>query len=998
MSSAQKYLARVLPWPLDGAGGFVNVHAKPNDGQHKGWVGRGCKTVDEAISYINWLKTLPHKYDIYACQSQQKDGIELKTKTGRTYFKAVRNQENALFLKSIFLDVDFKHYGTPEATRAALRDFTLKSGLPPASAVVKSTGGFHVYWTMMNYLTPAEWWPLAHALVNATKDLGFKVDTQSTIDSARVLRIPDTLNYKRNQLVELGYVLDFDYTLDRIEKALLPWKVSTASAVHHVNGYVADLSLFPPLTPLDYSPLSAGIEFHSNAPKLTELTKECEFLREAVNTGGANYDNPLWFLTTSIATFLEDGRAAAHAMGNKHKDYKLEETDKEYDRLLKDRKEKNTGWVKCGTISGYGCTFCKACKHLPEGKSPLNFRETINLPPPQDDTHDDGGGGMAPPGVTSTNVLPDGYRRNAKGLIEKQVEGDDGTSGWVIVCDTPIANGWLQRAPWGLNFFAETEPNKTEQIHLPFEVIGAVNELRKELSRQGVTVLDKNIKLVEEFLLSWISKLKKTKDAIVNTSPFGWNVSNGKVEGFVYGGKLYTPTDVRAAQSPDVASARSYTPVGDIQPWINAAKLITDQKRPALDAIVASSFGAPLVRFTDMLGLMMNCVGESGIGKSTAVDVGLTVWGHRVKAKNVLVDTDNSVMNKIGELRSLPIFWDDLQPEATRRYGRMTFQVTYGKEKDRLNQNAKRREAGTWQTLMISTSNNSLLDFLTENSNATTTAGIYRLFEIKVDRNHGLGQIAKADAARLIGKLTDNYGRVGEAYAEYLGANFEALEEEVLEFQKALDVEVDASNEERLWTCTITCVCIGARVANRLGFTEFDEDALREFMIATLRKMRTELKDRGVDMTDKLNVSSILSSFLNQYRQRNTLFTNIIHKGQGRPSPGSIKIVGDTSRLDAIYVHIGLEDKMMRINSTAMGDWLKSKDISRHAFTSALKEQYGMRVIHAIIGGGTALAVPGIAYLLELNLTDFTELDPKQLFDKTQAEVTSESKSVEGVV
>ena len=43
-----------------------------------------------------------------------------------------------------------------------------------------------------------------------------------------------------------------------------------------------------------------------------------------------------------------------------------------------------------------------------------------------------------------------------------------------------------------------------------------------------------------------------------------------------------------------------------------------------------------------------------------------------------------------------------------------------------------------------------------------------------------------------MGKLDYNFGRVGEAYSEYLGANFLTLEDEVGDYQRALDEEVNA--------------------------------------------------------------------------------------------------------------------------------------------------------------------------------------------------------------
>lgn len=972
-SSQRQYLAKVLPWPTDGEDGFINLEwtwqqpdYKSGDKYARG--NRAFQSVEDAANQLNWIAAnRPDMRDIYVCQSRQSQALEQTGKKNFKYYKAIRNKENATHLRSVFLDFDFKNYPSETDTTDALRSFIRGLTLQP-SVIVNTGGGFHIYWTMARNLTTEEWYPLAYSLVEATKQLGLKCDTQCTIDAARILRVPETKNFKRDKKVTLVHLLDYDYSVERVEKALLPFKVTSAAQTHHVNGFTLDPTLFPKRPPpKEEDNLSSGIYNDYPLAKLDEVAKECGFVNHAVKTGGIDYAQPLWHLTTLLATFMEGGEAAAHAMGNKHPGYTQEETDKFYARKVKEQKELGLGWPSCNTINGHGSSFCKACPHLGKGKSPLHFRLPLKEPPKSDAPNSASG----PDEVKTTDILPPGYTRNAKGFIQHAIVSEDGTTSNVVICEIVIGNAWLQRDPWVLNFFAEKQPGRREQISLPLEVVVS-NELRKELARQGITFHDYNLKSVGAFLVSWIKTLKDTKDAVVSTSAFGWNEPHGKLEGFVYGSKLYTPKEIRVAQIPDAVTSKGYSPTGEHFPWIDAAGLITSQKRPALDAILASTFAAPLVKFTNQNGLMMSCVGESGVGKSTAMDIAMAAWGKPTLAKNLLNDTDNSVMNKVGELRNLPVYWDDLQPDDTRKYGRMVFQMSYGKEKDRMNAQAKRRESGTWQTIMISTSNISLLDFVTQNLN-TSAAGLYRIFEIPVAKSvGGFGQIAKSDAARIVGKLNNNYGRVGEIYAKYLGENFEALDNEVHDYQKQLDEQINAQNEERLWTSLIACICMGAKIGNRLNLTEIDEDTLRDFMITSIGNMRGQLVDQAVDMTQEINVSNILGDFFMAHRARNTLKTNFIPIGPGHPV--GVEPRSDTSRLEAIYVQMGVDDKLIRFSKAAFREWLKDKGISsRQAITAALEEKFKMKTVRGILGGGTPLSVPGKAYLYEMSLQDLEE-------------------------
>jgi hypothetical protein len=131
--------------------------------------------------------------------------------------------------------------------------------------------------------------------------------------------------------------------------------------------------------------LSAGIEKEEFPPvKIEDVAKKCAFVRDALATAGCTYSNPLWNLTTLIATFTEGGRADAHRMGNQHPGYTPQSNDELYDRKVREREQKNLGWPSCQAISASGCMACQACPHISQGKSPLHFAEhTLPAQPDQ---------------------------------------------------------------------------------------------------------------------------------------------------------------------------------------------------------------------------------------------------------------------------------------------------------------------------------------------------------------------------------------------------------------------------------------------------------------------------------------------------------------------------------------------------------------------------------------------------------------------------------------
>ena len=350
--------------------------------------------------------------------------------------------------------------------------------------------------------------------------------------------------------------------------------------------------------------------------------------------------------------------------------------------------------------------------------------------------------------------------------------------------------------------------------------------------------------------------------------------------------------------------------------------------------------------------------------------VAQAVWGHPVRAMQGLDDTPNFVFGKIGQLQNLPMYWDELKTEEDhKRFVKIVFNLTKQKEKDRMTQNATMRESGSWQTLLVSASNDSIMNFVIQQTKQTA-AGIYRLFEYEVPAaTNSVGQIDQADASRILGRLDDNYGHIGLEYARYLGSNHASIEKDVEAFYKAIGNEVSSTNEERYWRVMLATLLKGAEYANKLGFTNIDGFALKKFLFRVVGDLRDERNDQPVDLGVAFNVSNILAQFLNAHRSRNTIRTNRIHTHRGKPAKGTIAIKTiSPDRLEAIRVHVGEDDKMIRISKTYMGEWLQQNGYSSHAVMKAMTAEFGAIAIQGRIGGGTEYS-GSMEYIIEMDLT-----------------------------
>jgi hypothetical protein len=191
-----------------------------------------------------------------------------------------------------------------------------------------------------------------------------------TTDDVRLLRLPNTLNYKYDPprpvellplpLVEYDFAVDLEFlaTLAPVPKVA----TKIASAFAGKKPFASD----------ETESLSAGLEREALPPiPVDVIAPGCAFIRNALETGGKEYTQPMWNLTTLAATFMEDGHALAHRMGQNHPEYTVDSTDELWARKNRERADRGLGWPSCNAIQANGCNACRTCPHSSKGKSPL---------------------------------------------------------------------------------------------------------------------------------------------------------------------------------------------------------------------------------------------------------------------------------------------------------------------------------------------------------------------------------------------------------------------------------------------------------------------------------------------------------------------------------------------------------------------------------------------------------------------------------------------------
>jgi hypothetical protein len=376
------FMSRVVPWPLSGEPGYINLEYQVQNVQRPKkpfWISRSAVDIDAFLALAKQKISDKAVTNIYFCLSQQ------------STFK-YRSSATARYLKAIWLDLDvkLKGYGSIDEAITALAEFIKHYDLPGPSAIIASGSGLHVYWISTCQMTVDEWLPYANGLKAAVLSFGLKCDAGVIADAARVLRLPGTRNCKTDppKPVRFGGLqpTDIDFAADlKMLLSLSPPPPRHAPKTGEGANSSGMAEAFADLKTEPFDWIGADLYDNRLLP-LGPIMTECGFIKTAILTGGKEYAQPLWNLTTLAAVFIEDGHDVAHRMADKHLDYTIAETEELWERKNREHEE-GVGPPGCIAIKAAGCEHCEDCRHLPKDvtsrQSPVNLgnRQTrVELP------------------------------------------------------------------------------------------------------------------------------------------------------------------------------------------------------------------------------------------------------------------------------------------------------------------------------------------------------------------------------------------------------------------------------------------------------------------------------------------------------------------------------------------------------------------------------------------------------------------------------------------
>lgn len=817
----------------------------------------------------------------------------IKGKDGKS---RVRTKENAYRTRCFILDVDPKegkegYYATKEEGLQGIADVQAALNLPQP-IIVDSGNGYHVYWPMAEGVDSEEWAKVARKFKTAIELIapGCVADASRVSDQAGILRIPDSFNLKNGQRKPVSIIQWHDGVIDfDAIKRVLRVDSSDAPNTKKVNIQIAQIESPP--------------------ADLTKVAKSCNWVAQYL-ANRKNASEPEWYAMLGLAPYLTyqtkergevSGIEVAHLLSKAHPEYSEAKTESKYAQA----KIAQSGPTTCGKFESIEGKRCAGCPFRNTVKTPI---QTARLEKPRTEAEEittvvyDDSGNKAVETVTIPLPPAPYYRGDESGGVFLRVKvKDEETGEWVEQIDKiydydlyPIKR-----------FRTEAIENEVMEVHvwlpkdglrkfkIPTMQLADNKKLAQTLAEKGViSEYGKGAK-VAKFLTDYIRHLQMTQAAEIEFSRFGWRDALSAEPKFVVGDGYIDKHGVThpAAFTSFLRDAAPAAMVkGDLEKWKQGFMLydgIPDSEAYILASMLG--FAAPLMALTEYSGVLVNLVGHSAAGKSTALKVMSSVWGQPNPQHVLVTDTPLSIFNFIGYLNSVPVAFDEVTKMDEDKISDFVLNFTSGRGKMRASRegNNKTNEV-EWDTIICATSNTSIYDKLA-NARRGYNAEAMRVFELNVAPS--LQEYKpKVDAGTRL--LSDNYGLAGREFIKYVIPRAIKIREMLDAAIARIAEKGEMRNEERFWVVMMACVLIGGKIAKNLGLHTYDID----YIVGNMLGDRS-VAIRQMVVTTSSDPVSVLSEYFN------TNLSAIFKVDNERPS-----LSGDQGRLQAIKIRMEYKD------------------------------------------------------------------------------------------
>lgn len=828
-----------------------------------------------------------------------------------------RMGEYAAHCRSFFVDLDVKpgksgHYNSKVDALEDLGTFLEVTGLPPP-VVVDSGNGVHAYWPFDSSVPIAEWKPYAEKFKQLCLD-HMKIDPVVTADATRIMRCPETRNFKTDPP-----------NATRI--------LTTEFPQYDFNVFKDYLGETDPILPSIFDLIPKGLDedtrkiakldnFETTFQDIAEKSladKGCAQIKYAI-VNSKTLSEPLWHSALSVARHCTDWETAVHMLSEDYPGYSPEAT-------IRKANETFGKPHSCLTFEQRNPGGCDGCPLRGQVTNPLAIGRRFVAAPTEEISKEDAvrveqNPEEVPPFPKA--ILP--YVRGRNGgiyFIPPSEVGDDGEK----LQSEPVLISTNEFYPIKRMYGESDGEIMLVRIKLPHEIrekyisagdAQSVDGMKEIIGKAGVAPPHQTLwpKLVE-YMTKWLHYLQSQHAADKICHQMGWTDNDtfliGETE--VVGNNQTR----RAASSPLIRGiSRLMQPKGDYQVWKDCINQLNHPDLEMQAFGLLTSFGSPLMRYTSTNGMTFCFTGPSGVAKSGSLYAALSVWGSP-KPLSVYDSTDNAFNLRAMSLKNILMGMDEVQEKPPEQISKLIHLVSQGKGKMRMQSsiNAEREQQEIASMLCLMSSNVSLYDLIFVKK-ANASGEIMRLLEYVLMQPPVLTmELGK----RIFDPLHTNHGHAGPDFIDkVIGLGDTEVRARVEKWSRRVTATKLGSNAAfRFYETAFSAIFAGAEIANEHGIITFDIDRIFDRVLLETIKVRDNTQKNRI--TD---YEGLIGEFLNDHWRKGTLIFD-----EGR-------IVNEPHGELVARVEIG--NSTQYVSKTKFKQFLTSRSVGTGEFEKALEK------------------------------------------------------------
>lgn len=883
--------------------------------------------LDDAVTVAENLKN--EGYDAYYALATFVDGKS-------------RKSNNVNQLRSLFLDLDCgygKPYETQDEAIRALEAFCVSTNMPKPT-MVNSGGGVHVYWPLTKPLTKEEWLPLAEKLKSMCDDFDLHADPVVTADSVRILRVPGTLNFK-------------ELHARPVEIVGVPTGVFTYEELKEVIGEpIFTRPAYIPRGEMDEA-TKAILGNYTNRFKTIMLKtlkgEGCQQLKY-IYENQATMSEPMWRAGLSVAKFCIDAEGAIKKISSQHPEYNPDFADKKV-RGIKG------GPYTCQKFEEFNPGGCDGCPNKGSIKSPIVLGREVQEANDEDNIVEDVPENVDQ-GHTQTYVIPkypEPYFRGKNGGVFKRVIKQEDEIEVMVYHNDIYVTRRLSDTDIGeaLVIRLHLPKDGVREFTVPLTAATSKDELRRYLAFNGVAIAKPDELM--NYITTWVNKMQFTDKTDIARRQFGW--ADDKYESFILGDK-----EIRADRvdhnPPSATTAQlfhAFSTKGSLEKWKECMEFYNQPGMELHQFVIGVCFGSIFTKFTPVNGAILHIYSpDSGIGKTTAMYAGLSIWGDPLRLMLKETDTMNATMNRAEIYCNTPLCRDELTNSSAKDLSDFVYQMPSGNQKNRMtaSSNQERTRGEPWHLTVVTTGNTSIMEKISSYK-ALPKGEAMRLLEV---RARPMVHLDKEKTDELSEKIQGNYGHAAIPFLQYVMNDIEGMKNLYKTTQMKLDKMCGFNPSDRFHSVLSADGIMGLMVAKKAGLINFDIAAVVKWLQGVTSGIKDQVKSMDVD------AEALLTNFLTE-NWNNVLRIKSTDDARSSTDLDHLVIPDATPRA-AFVARYEYDEKMLFVMPAPLKDWCVKHQLNYEGLVDSLKRgRTRAKIAKKRMGKGTRMSLPPVDVL-----------------------------------